>query len=650
MFCDLVGSTALSARLDPEDMREVIRAYQDVCSGMVARYDGFVAKFMGDGILAYFGYPRAHEDDAERAVRAGLDIGVAVEKLETPAKGRLLVRIGIATGVVVVGDVVGQGSAQEQAVVGDTPNLAARLQAGAEPGSVVVAEATRRLLGGAFVLQPLGPRTLKGFAEPAPVWRVLRETENVSRFEASRSEEMTPLVGREHEVALLLDRWRDATEGEGQVVLMSGEAGIGKSRILAALRERIGDERYIAMRYQCSPHHSNDAFYPIVAQIWRAAGFTQGEPAATRLDKLEAMVAASGLDPDENVPCLASLLSIPTVGRYFALELAPSELKERTVASLLALFAGVANGAPVLALLEDAHWIDPTSLDLFDRLVERFQGLRALLVVTHRPEFVAPWIGRRITAHALNRFGRRQAAPMVDRVARGKALPAQVLDEIVAKTDGVPLFVEELTKTVLESGLLREENGVYILAAALTPLAISLDVAGFADWSGSTRLSRLRRSRRYTRGGDRAAVLLSSVGGEESPIKGPALRDALRRLSGWLPDSAARGGPPAGDHVFKHALVQDTAYGSIVAQRAAAHHADIAGAARRGASPTTPSAALRRSSITTTKPAWLSPPARYLGRRPSRPALSRWRTRKAQSATWKPAWTSMLRLKEGLTA
>ena len=573
MFCDLVGSTALSARLDPEDMREVIRAYQDVCSGMVARYDGFVAKFMGDGILAYFGYPRAHEDDAERAVRAGLDIGVAVEKLETPAKGRLLVRIGIATGVVVVGDVVGQGSAQEQAVVGDTPNLAARLQAGAEPGSVVVAEATRRLLGGAFVLQALGPRTLKGFAEPAPVWRVLRETENVSRFEASRSEEMTPLVGREHEVALLLDRWRDATEGEGQVVLMSGEAGIGKSRILAALRERIGDERYIAMRYQCSPHHSNDAFYPIVAQIWRAAGFTQGEPAATRLDKLEAMVAASGLDPDENVPCLASLLSIPTVGRYFALELAPSELKERTVASLLALFAGLANGAPVLALLEDAHWIDPTSLDLFDRLVEGFQGLRALLVVTHRPEFVAPWIGRRhVTAHALNRFGRRQAAAMVDRVARGKALPAQVLDEIVAKTDGVPLFVEELTKTVLESGLLREENGVYILAAALTPLAISSTLQDLL----MERLDRLAPVKEIAQIG--AAIgrefsyrLLEEV----SSIKGPALQDALRRLSG-AELIYGRGAPPEATYVFKHALVQDTAYASLLRSARQRIHADIA--------------------------------------------------------------------------
>src|SRR5271167_1143702 len=283
MFCDLVGSTAMSARLDPEDMREVIRAYQDACSGAVARYDGFVAKFMGDGVLAYFGFPRAHEEDAERAVRAGLDITNVVSKLETRAKERLRVRIGIATGIVVVGDRVGQGSAQEQAVVGETPNLAARLQALAEPGSVVIAEATRRLLGRVFDLEPLGSQTLKGFDAPVPVWAVLREADNVNRFEASRSHGMTPLVGREHEIALLLDRWRDATEGEGQVALLSGEAGIGKSRILAALSERIGDEPHVRVRYQCSAHHVNDAFHPITSHIWHAADFVSGEPAAARL-------------------------------------------------------------------------------------------------------------------------------------------------------------------------------------------------------------------------------------------------------------------------------------------------------------------------------------------------------------------------------
>ncbi len=295
MFCDLVGSTALSARLDPEDMREVIRAYQDASSGAIARYDGFVAKFMGDGVLAYFGFPRAHEEDAERAVRAGLDIAAAVANLETPAKECLQVRIGVATGIVVVGDLVGQGSAQEQAVVGETPNLAARLQGLADAGGLVIADSTRRLLGGAFEVKRLGPQTLKGFDAPVPAWTVLREAETVSRFEASRSQGMTPFIGREHEVALLLDRWRDASEGEGQVALISGEAGIGKSRILAALAERIAGEPHVRVRYQCSPHHVNDAFYPITSQLRRAAGFVGGEPAAARLDKLEAMIARSGL-------------------------------------------------------------------------------------------------------------------------------------------------------------------------------------------------------------------------------------------------------------------------------------------------------------------------------------------------------------------
>ncbi len=473
MFCDLVGSTALSAQLDPEDMREVIRAYQDACSGAIARYDGFLAKFMGDGVLAYFGFPRAHEDNADRAVRAGLDIAAAVGKLDTPARVSLNVRIGIATGLVVVGDLVGQGSAQEQAVVGETPNLAAGLQALAEPGSVVIAGSTRRLLGGAFELKTLGPQVLKGFDAPVPAWIVLREAENVSRFEASRSQSMTPFVGREHEVALLLDRWREASEGDGLVALISGEAGIGKSRILAALSEQIGSEPHVRVRYQCSPHHINDAFYPITSEVWRAAGFVSGEPAAARLDRLEAMIARSGLEVKDIAPLLAALLSIPSEARYPALELAPAEQKERTISALIALFEGLTQNVPVLALLEDAHWIDPTSLDVFSRLVDRLSNLRALLVITFRPEFVTPWAGRaHVTALLLNRFGRRQARAMVDSVAGGRALPAEVLDQIVAKTDGVPLFMEELTKTVLESGLLREEAGANVLDQALTPLAI----------------------------------------------------------------------------------------------------------------------------------------------------------------------------------
>ena len=573
MFCDLVGSTALSARLDPEDMREVIRAYQDASSGAIARYDGFVAKFMGDGVLAYFGFPRAHEEDAERAVRAGLDIAAVVAKLETRANENLRVRIGIATGIVVVGDVVGQGSAQEQAVVGETPNLAARLQGLAEPGSVVIAESTKRLLGGTFELTPLGPQTLKGFDAPVLAWTVLREAENVSRFEASRSQGMTPFVGREHEVALLLDRWRDAVEGEGQLALLSGEAGIGKSRILATLRERIGDEPHVRVRYQCSPHHVNDAFYPIVSHIWHAAGFVSGESATARFDKLEAMIVRSGLQPKEITPFLAALLSIPPEERYPALEMAPSERKERTIAALIALFEGLTKDAPVLALLEDANWIDPTSLDVFSRLVDRLPSLRALLVVTFRPEFAAPWVGRaHVSLIALNRFGRRQAMAMVDRILGGKALPAEVMDEIVAKTDGVPLFVEELTKTVLESGLLREENGAFVLASTMTSLAIPSTLQD----SLMARLDRLETVREIAQIG--AAIgrefsyrLLEAV----SPVPGPALEDALRELMA-AELIHARGAPPEATYVFKHALVQDTAHASLLRSRRQRIHVDIA--------------------------------------------------------------------------
>ena len=338
--------------------------------------------------------PQAHEDDAERAARAGVALVEAVRALQDDRGVALEVRSGIATGLVVVGELMGEGEARERGVVGETPNLAARLQALAEPGSIVVAEATRRLLGGTFDLNPLGPQFLKGFDVPVPVWTVLREAEHISRFEASRSEAMTPFVGREQEVALLLERWRDAAAGEGQAVLLSGEAGIGKSRILAALREKIAGAGHVTMRYHCSPHYANDAFYPISGQIWRAAGFTAGEPAGARLNKLEAMIAPAGLNAKELAPFIASLLSIPGGDRYPAPEMSPSEIKERTIAALMALLVGLTRKTPVLMLLEDAHWIDPSSLEVFGRIVDLLPGLRALLVVTARPEFTTPWAGR----------------------------------------------------------------------------------------------------------------------------------------------------------------------------------------------------------------------------------------------------------------
>ncbi len=573
MFCDLVGSTAMSARLDPEDLREVIRAYQDACSGAVARYDGFVAKFMGDGVLAYFGFPRAHEDDAERAVRAGLDIVAAIAKLETSAKETLRVRIGVATGIVVVGDLVGQGTAQEQSVVGDTPNLAARLQVLAEPGSLVIAESTRRLLGKTFELSALGPQLPRGFDTPVPAWAVLRATETVSRFEASRSQRLTPFVGRETEVALLLDRWREAREGRGQVVLLSGEAGVGKSRILAALRDGIDAEKHVTLRYQCSPHHVNDAFHPIARHLSHAAGFVRGEPPARQLDKLEAMIAPSGLAFDEIAPYLAALLSIPLERRYPPIQMSPAHQKEQTVKALIDLFVGLSKDNPTLLLLEDVHWIDPTSLDLFNQLIDRLANVRALLVITFRPEFVAPWQGlAHVTSLSLKRFERAQALAMIERVAGSRTLPAEVLREIVGKTDGVALFIEELTKTVLESGVLREEGGAYVLSPGLTPLTIPSTLQN----SLMARLDRLAPVREIAQIG--AAIgrefsyrLLEAI----APIQGTALQDALGQLMA-AELIHGRGAPPEATYRFKHALVQDTAYGSLLRDRRQRIHARIA--------------------------------------------------------------------------
>jgi class 3 adenylate cyclase len=351
MFCDLVGSTPLSAQLDPEDMADLIRAFRDAVSASVSRFDGNVAKWMGDGALVYFGYPHAHEGDAERAARASLALQDVLKDLSREGVP-LKARVGIATGLVVAGELIGEGTARERGVVGDTPNLAARLQSLAEPGGIVVAEATRRLLGRAFKLEPLGPLTVKGFDAAVQAWSLLGEAAHVDRFEASRTGALTGFVGREHEVAFLTDRWRGAVEGEGHVVLLCGEAGIGKSRTIAELRRRIGEERSIVMRYQCSPHHINDSFYPIIGQIWHAAGLVSGEPAATRLDKLEALAGLSGLDNQEEVaPYVASLLSVPTDDRYKPLEMSPAELKERTVAALISLFVGLTRQGPVLACL-----------------------------------------------------------------------------------------------------------------------------------------------------------------------------------------------------------------------------------------------------------------------------------------------------------
>jgi class 3 adenylate cyclase len=483
MFCDLVGSTALSTRFDPEDLRELIGDYHRTVSETVGRFDGFVAKYMGDGVLIYFGYPQAHEDDAERAVRAGLGIIDAVGRLDVKSI-KLQARVGIATGLAVVGDLIGEGAAQERGVVGETPNLAARLQALAASNTLVIGEATRRQIGGLFDLGDLGPQALAGFAAPQPAWRVIGESGMLSRFEALRSGE-TPLVGRDEEVELLLRRWRQARSGEGRVTLIFGEPGIGKSRLTAALSEHIGSEPHTRLRYFCSPHHQDSALYPVIAQLERAANFTRDDGPEAKLDKLAALLAPAAEAGD--VSLLAELLSLPGGDRFAPLELSPQRKKERTFAALLRQLEGLARTQPVLMIFEDLHWIDPTSREFLDLILAGIDRLPVLLIATFRPEFQPPWAGQPyVTVIALNRLGRGDGAAMVERLAGTAALlPQDVIAEIVERTDGVPLFVEEMTKAVLEAGAERRR------AVVASVPGTGLDVPATLQASLMARLDRL---------------------------------------------------------------------------------------------------------------------------------------------------------------
>jgi class 3 adenylate cyclase len=449
MFCDLVGSTALSTRFDPEDLRELLGDYHRAVAETVGHFDSFVAKYMGDGALIYFGYPQAHEDDAERAVRAGLAVIAAVGRL--PAREDLRVRLGIATGLAVVGDLIGEGAAQERGVVGETPNLAARLQALAMPNTLVIGEATRRQIGGLFDLEDLGPQQLAGFTERQRAWRVLGESGAVSRFEALRSGE-TPLVGRDEEVELLIRRWEQAKSSEGRVVLISGEPGIGKSQLTAALSERIEAEPHTRLRCFCSPHHQDSAFYPLIGQLERAAGFVREDGPETKLDRLATLLAPAAEAGD--ISLLAELLSLSGADRFAPLDLSPQLRKERTFVALLRQLEGLARQQPVLMIFEDLHWIDPTSREFLDLVLGRIDHLPVVLVATFRPEFRPPWTGQPyVTVMSLNRLGQGEGAAMVQRLAGNAALlPPDVIAEIVERTDGVPLFVEEMTKAVLEAG------------------------------------------------------------------------------------------------------------------------------------------------------------------------------------------------------
>ncbi len=571
MLCDLVGSTALSARLDPEDMRAITGAYHRCCAEQIAKSGGFVAKYMGDGVLAYFGYPQAHEDDAERAVRSGLRLVDAVSRLKTGHDALLQVRIGIATGLVVVGDLIGEGAAQEQAVVGDTPNLAARLQGIAEPNTVVIADSTRRLLGNLFELEDLGAKDLKGVAGPVRAWAAVRASSVESRFDALHTTGLTALVGREEEFELLLRRWSRAKTGEGQVVLLSGEAGIGKSRLTAALLERLAAEPHTRLRYFCSPQRADSAFHPIIGQMERAAGLAYDDKLQTKLDKLDAMLAQTSTSPEDAV-LLADMLSLPNDGRYPVLASTPEQRRQRTLEALTSQLGGLARQSPVLMIFEDAHWVDPTSLEVLGRIVDRIKILPALLIVTFRPEFNAPWVGQsHVTNLTLNRLGEREAAAIIAHLVGNKELPADVLVEIVERTDGIPLFVEEMTKAVLEA----ESEGAARRTVAVVP-SPALAVPASLHASLMARLDRLGPAKEV-------AQIGSAIGREFSHAllalvarkPGIELGSALDRLiqAGLL---SRQGVPPQASYLFKHALVQDAAYGTLLREPRRALHARIA--------------------------------------------------------------------------
>jgi class 3 adenylate cyclase/predicted ATPase len=578
LFCDLVDSTALSSQLDQEELREVVRAYQDTCAKVIARFDGHIAQYLGDGLLVYFGYPRAHEDDAQRAVRAGLGIVEAMVQLNTRlAQERgvpLAVRLGIHTGLVVVGD-VGGGTRQEQLALGETPNLAARLQGIAAPNTLVISAVTFQLLGGFFTCQPLGTPPLKGLAQPLVVYRVLYESMARSRLEAMGSTGWTPLVGREQEVGLLVERWAQVKEGVGQVVLLSGEAGIGKSRLVQMLKTHVATEPQVwLMPCQCSPYYQNTGLYPLIDLLERIAlRFDHEETPQQKLCKLEGFLVQYGLPLAEAVPLFAALLSLPLSADYEALHLPPEQQKQKTLHALLTILLHIAAQQPLLFVMEDLHWVDPSTLELLSLLVDQGPTTRILVLLTFRPDFSPPWTGRsHLTQVTLHRLTHRQAVEMIGQVAHNKALPPEVVEQVVAKTDGVPLFVEELTKMVLEAGLLQEREDCYELTSPLPPLAIPTTLHD----SLMARLDRLATVKALaqlgaTLGREFAYDLLQAV----SPWDEGTLRRGLHQLveAEFL---YQQGLPPQATYLFKHALIQEAAYQSLLRSTRQQHHQRIA--------------------------------------------------------------------------
>lgn len=576
MFCDLVDSTALSCQLDPEDLQDVIRRFLDACSQAIGRLDGYIAKYMGDGMLAYFGYPHAHENDAERAVHAGLTILDTVKafNLDNPHPQRsIATRIGIATGRVIVGELIGQDIAKERSVFGETPNLAARLQALAKPDQLIIDLATKRLVGNEFEFLDLGVSSLKGFDTPVQAWQVLSIKPSASRFESYRSSQLAKLVGREQEISLLVSRWREAVDGEGQVVLLSGEAGIGKSRIARSLCDGLTDEQHQMIQFQCSPYHTNTALYPAINFLRQTAGFTNQDSVETQLKKLDTVTVKSGIDNLETVSLLADLLSIRGNHRPSRLDVSSEERKDMTLEALVHYLQKLSDHCPLLFILEDAHWLDPTTLELITRIISRIRQMHILLLITSRPGFKPAWAEYSyVTSLTLCRLSRRCSAELIATMTGGKELPPEVQKAILTKADGIPLYIETLAENVLGSGLLTEANDSFTLKSPLKEVPIPDSLQALL----MERVDRLGSAKEIVQAG-------AAIGREFTyellqatvEVSDNELKNALDLFvaSGLV---LQEGEIPLATYYFKHALVQEAAYSMMPRKPRRALHLRIA--------------------------------------------------------------------------
>lgn len=577
MFCDLVGSTALARQLDPEDLQTTVRRFLDICGEAVGRFNGYIAKYMGDGLLVYFGYPHAHEHDAERAVHAGLAVLELVKALpreQCPDRGfEIATRIGIATGPVIVGELLGQETAKERSVFGETPNLASRLQGLAAPNQLIIDSVTKRLVGGEFECADQGTVSLKGFETPVRIWQVLSATPSASRFESYRSGRLVDFIGREHETALLLGRWREAADGEGQVVLLCGEAGIGKSRLVRYLRDRLAEDHHEVIQSQCSPHHTNTVLHPVIAYLRQAAGMTGEDTIPLQRQKLAALMADNGLDDRVTVALFADLLSLHGHEQDRPANVSPDKRKEMTLEALVHYLQRLADRSPVLLIVEDAHWLDPTTLDLMTRVIDRVRQMRMLVLITFRPDFKPVWTEySHVTFLTLSRLPRRQSVELIAMMTRGKALPQEVQQAILAKTDGVPLYIEELMENLLETGLLAEGTDSFTLTTPLKEMVIPDSLQSLL----MERVDRLGPSKEVVQIG--AAIgreftyelLRATVEATDSQLNSAL---DLFVSSGLILQEGERS---LARYRFKHMLVQEAAYNTLPKKSRRLLHARIA--------------------------------------------------------------------------